>query len=344
MADFDIKCVFCQQTPEEVVETNCCQNIFCWSCILDRKICKCGSIINIDKVAVVQELQDILDQNTLDYCKNVGCNYTGSRNALREHNNTCEYRAIACPVNPKCGTFVYRDLEEHNSVCPSAIVTCEYCERTDMRQYLAKHTCPESLVDCVCGEKVKIRYLGSHKESFCRETIIFCPYSKYGCHYSDTRADVNVHLSENQNEHLQMLDSYNYQKDQKIRQLTGQLNAPLPAQISRISKRVTQEIVTTVPESRLVKQGKNLIDRTTKAALFKLLFLFFLATLLPMKYFLVRFIFTAIVMRKVWVSLFGPAIRSARYSRSTYAAVEQMIYLILFVILTVLFAIYSKFL
>ena len=57
MEDFVIKCEFCQQTPFEVVESNCCSTIYCWNCILEKKICKCGSIINIEKVAVVPELQ-----------------------------------------------------------------------------------------------------------------------------------------------------------------------------------------------------------------------------------------------------------------------------------------------
>ena len=140
------------------------------------------------------------------------------------------------------------------------------------------------------------------------------------------------------------MENYDYKKEQEIKRLNAQINLPLSTQVCNVTKQVTRSVVTTIPESRLVKRGLHLVDNCRKETLFKILFFFFLATLLPMKFFLVRFIFTTIVMRKVWVVLFGPAIRSARYSRTCTAAVEQMIYLALFIILTVLFAFYSKFL
>jgi hypothetical protein len=311
---------------------------------LEKNVCKCGCIINIQKVAVVPELQAILDQNTLDYCMHVGCNFTTSRKAMREHHNVCEYRIVPCPSNQGCGSFLYCELDAHNAHCPFAFQSCEDCGRSEMRQYLDNHLCPERYVPCAgCGEQCKRKDSARHQD-MCPEAKINCPYTKYGCHFSDTRSNVNVHLNESQQEHLQILDSFNFQKDKKIRTLTNELNSPLPMQVSKLSKKVAHSIVSTVPESNLVKRGKYLVDHCSKATLFKILFLYFLATLLPMKYFLVRFIFTTIVMRKVWVTLFGPAIRAAKNSRCCSAAFEQMIYLALFVVLTVVFAFYSKFL
>jgi hypothetical protein len=339
-----IKCDFCYEVPREVVEAKCCSRIYCWNCIFDNSICKCGCIINSEQVVVVPELQQIIDDSVVDYCINVGCNYSGSGKQVREHKNVCEYRIVPCPADENCGSFAFRDLVSHSASCQYSYVSCEVCGSFNMRHLLKNHYCPEALVTCICGEEIKSRNLAMHKENFCTEAIIFCPYTNYGCPFTDTRTNVKNHLNEDQENHLQLLDSFTFQKEQQIRILNAQVNLPLATEVCNVTRKVGHRVISSIPESTLVKRGVYLVDNCTKETLFKILFFFFIATLLPMKYFIIRLFFTIVVMRRAWLALFAPSIRSARYSRSCCAAMEQMIYLALFAAISMLFFCYSRYL
>ena len=101
---------------------------------------------------------------------------------IREHVNNCEYRVVSCPSHADCGTFIFKNLVDHQEVCPYAFVNCE-CGQVVLRQQLMNHNnCPESLVDCKCGIQVKNRFMRDHL-FHCPEVIIDCPFAKYGCLY-----------------------------------------------------------------------------------------------------------------------------------------------------------------
>lgn len=57
-----------------------------------------------------------------------------------------------------------------------------------------------------CGNDVERELLARHLKDECHAMQLTCPYNKFGCTFTGSRAEYNKHLIEDTEEHVKMID------------------------------------------------------------------------------------------------------------------------------------------
>ncbi len=85
-------------------------------------------------------------------CKH--CGYASIFRNVLDHCKTCDEVIVEC-LNATCEIkFPRKDLEIHNSRCPMAIISCNFCGREFPRQEMQEHqsnSCVGKIVGCNFG-------------------------------------------------------------------------------------------------------------------------------------------------------------------------------------------------
>ncbi|CAE8645331.1 unnamed protein product [Polarella glacialis] len=178
-------CPICLEVCEDAVETPCCHNLFCYSCLLSKEhhiekcpICKrvlqAGSVCA--NVPVRRMISDLPCSCRLD-----GCDARGLRRRdLTQHEVQCGFLPVNCPHSSECAKLLRSQLDHHQAVecqyrptdcpmrcgstiplacieehlgrdCPRVLCGCEYCEAPVCRAELGDHirvACPLAIISC----------------------------------------------------------------------------------------------------------------------------------------------------------------------------------------------------
>ena len=136
-----------------------------------------------------------------------GCNWNGKIAEVEEHLIICEKVVVKC--TNACDVILPKsELGLHLTFsCMKRRVTCEHCNQYCMYKELTNHyqSCLDYQVPCPnnCNANLKQKLLDSHLELECPNTVVKCPYKKFGCRQEVFRRDLEEHKKTNQIEHLE---------------------------------------------------------------------------------------------------------------------------------------------
>jgi len=193
------------------------------------------------------------------YCKNyfqdAKCTWVGKLTERKIHLlHECEKEIVRCENSDECAIKIPRDqLQKHLNECPYRTVLCNYCRKYVNFNKLVLHykICENYPSECPnkCGEKISSNFINSHLELHCDNSIAECPYQIIGCEYYDLRKLLKVHLEENLEMHMKLLND----KIKNLQNITD-------AQSDEISKlKIENQIIRTE-----VLETKSLIEKNNQ--------------------------------------------------------------------------------
>jgi hypothetical protein len=208
-------------------------------------------------------VSEILDKQLIQ-CKNqtFHCEWVGKLADLNHHlDQTCTRQLVKCS-NLRCDANIFReDLSTHERYCEYRIISCPDCEvpiaYVDIKQH--QEECPKFKLPCPqeCGVLIERMNIAHHFEHDCLNTVVCCPFTKYGCLTKVTKRDLSAYLASNiDNHHLKMLNFLDKQEnklnthDFKLNELDEIINklrtdleelSKEQSNLSRISKKLTPD-------------------------------------------------------------------------------------------------------
>ena len=135
-----------------------------------------------------------------------GCEWNGMICEVEEHLNVCPEFVLQCQNS--CDVILPRkELDEHlKHLCMKRIVDCEHCHLSLMYKDLSQHhdMCVKFQLPCPnkCDMIVKRKQLNTHIDADCPNTVVDCPYRKFGCEREMKRCELEDHEKVNKIVHL----------------------------------------------------------------------------------------------------------------------------------------------
>lgn len=137
-----------------------------------------------------------------------GCPEVLSLKGKESHENNCEFRFKKCPFSNECPLIRAHEYLNHLKTCNSRPLQCEHCGEFFKNLEEHKSVCPLNMTTCEdCEQEIFLGDLQTHKRSDCPDTLISCPYQEQGCKSMVKRKDIPVHLKENSHDHLSLVVS-----------------------------------------------------------------------------------------------------------------------------------------
>ena len=136
-----------------------------------------------------------------------GCVWNGMVCGVQEHLNMCPEVVVKCKNT--CDVILPRkELEEHlKHLCMKRMVECDHCHFSLMYRDLSQHydVCLEVQLSCPneCDVIVKRKLLSTHIDTDCPNSVVECPYGKFGCEEMMKRCELEDHKRVNEIVHLQ---------------------------------------------------------------------------------------------------------------------------------------------
>jgi len=216
-------CCICKQIPHNVVESDCCNSLFCWDCVVKTPSRECPSCIQTldpelckENLAIKKIISGIVVNCTFN-----GCSDSFPVSERVAHEGVCRYRPVLCPNSELCGIIDQENLSRHLILCSHRRVTCNLCEAVVVYSAMQAHladACEENDVECPneCHELGLVRKdLGEHLANLCGNSEIECPFSQYGCDAKRRRGDMDAHITENISFHVRLIsDAFKSQQSQ----------------------------------------------------------------------------------------------------------------------------------
>ena len=202
----ELKCPICLELVNDAKQTFC-GHVFCAGCIktLNRcPVCKAECQIFPDNRAMRQI------RNLQVKCLNSkqGCEWQGDLGECDDHmTSKCSFEVIPCPF--ECGVRVQRHkMKDHaDKDCKLRPFPCRHCGREGVFALITTShytTCTSFPLPCPagCGETVK-RGDMKHHLATCEEELVACEYLQIGCDSVIKRKDLNKHLQDEKEGHLE---------------------------------------------------------------------------------------------------------------------------------------------
>ena len=211
-----LECEICLDILSDPVQTSCCGQGYCKSCIDQVKNSVCPHCREILKVFPDKKCLRFI--NTLKikcpYHTEDKCQWKGSSSALKDHLKLCGIKPITCSLG--CGKqFEKRFKEVHMKYfCNLRKIPCTYCRKQIMKKDIAKHheECPKMPLLCPnkCPSKEEIiREKMKDHIKICPDQVVMCKYFEFGCLEKEIkRKDYDRHLSLGMEKHLHLVAEY----------------------------------------------------------------------------------------------------------------------------------------
>ncbi|GAB1608488.1 TNF receptor-associated factor 6-like isoform X2 [Argonauta hians] len=214
LPDQKYECPICLLILCEPIQTECGHR-FCKSCI-DRWLKEGNSKCPIDNSNVEQDQmfrdnfvkREILSMKVHCPCSKNGCKVVLELNIIEEHQETCPFKSVECPLN--CGDFILeKNMSHHKEIeCPKRNITCTSCLETLIFDKYSEHegVCPKQLVPCsFCKENIFRISIPDHIAIKCPNATIKCSFNIFGCNKEIERQKMDKHMKSNVQKHLQLL-------------------------------------------------------------------------------------------------------------------------------------------
>ena len=195
-------------------------------------------------------------------CRNKlpGCEWVGELGELDNHlkigsvKGPCLFVSVECPL--KCDKHIQRcNLEEHkSSKCVKRPFTCKYCEYEATYELVANEhwlQCqkyPEKCPNECSEDDIERQFLQRHLDEECPLQEMECKFSYAGCPAKMKRREIQKHMDESKDEHLENVGNYGKTMNLQLQALSVAITkiAPQPIfvpppefTIDRFAKRKT---------------------------------------------------------------------------------------------------------
>ena len=149
-----------------------------------------------------------------------GCKWVGELGELDSHlkigsvKGPCRFVSVECPL--KCDKHIQRcNLEEHkSSECVKRLFTCEYCEYeatyelVTNEHWLQCQKYPEKCPNECSEDNIERQFLQRHLDEECPLQEVECKFSYAGCPVKMKRREIQKHMDESKDEHLENVGNY----------------------------------------------------------------------------------------------------------------------------------------
>ena len=152
-----------------------------------------------------------------------GCKWNGMIREVEEHLNVCPEFVLQC-LNSCDVILPKKELDEHlKHLCTKRIVDCEHCHLSLMYKDISQHydVCLEFQLPCPnkCDMIVKRKQLNTHIGTDCLNTVVDCPYRKFGCEREMKRCELEDHEKVNEILHLQFTTLFTVSKMEEMEKI-----------------------------------------------------------------------------------------------------------------------------
>lgn len=215
-------CCICHKIPSNVVESACCNSLFCWDCIVEPKSRECPSCQSqLDPATCTENLavKKIIDSISVS-CVFPGCGEKITVAERSAHEATCPNGRTLCPNSELCGILERSQLASHLVVCQYRRIQCHMCEVPLLLLNLQDHLdtdCTEVVTECpnLCPTKMVRKNVAQHIATVCPFSETECPFSTYGCTAKPRRSHVEAHISDDVAFHVKLISTaFNAQQTQ----------------------------------------------------------------------------------------------------------------------------------
>ena len=201
----DLKCPICLELVYEPVLTSC-GHLFCQRCVRDQTKCPTCR----DELQCMRNQRDERKVKGLKVkCPNwkKGCKWQGDLGDTAQHRGTnCQMEAILCPTG--CKEKILRAcLKKHAESCPQRAYKCPHCQfaGTFVNVTTTHFTlCEEFPLGCLAGcRSFHSRGKMAIHLTTCAEELVPCKYASIGCDEVIKRKDLQTHLRDKKDFHLE---------------------------------------------------------------------------------------------------------------------------------------------
>ena len=201
----DLKCLICLELVYEPVLTSC-GHLFCQRCVRRRTKCPACQ----DKLQCMRNQRDERRVKGLKVkCPNweKGCEWQGDLGDTAQHRGTkCQMEAILCPTG--CKEKILRGyLKGHAGICPQRAYKCPHCQfEGTFTNVTTTHftVCKEFPLGCLAGcRSFHSRDKMANHLTSCAEELVPCKYASIGCDEMIRRKDLQTHLQDKKDYHLE---------------------------------------------------------------------------------------------------------------------------------------------
>ena len=202
----ELKCPICLELVNDAKQTSC-GHVFCARCI---------KILNQCPVCRVK-CQIFADNRTMRQVRNLqvkclnskrGCKWQGDLGECDDHmTSKCSFEVIPCPLD--CGVRGQRHkIKDHaDKECKLRPLPCPHCGRNGVFELITTShytICTSFPLPCPAGcRKTVKRGDMKHHLATCEEELVACEYSQMGCDLVIKRKDLNKHLQDEKDGHME---------------------------------------------------------------------------------------------------------------------------------------------
>lgn len=224
----ELTCPICTEIVEDPLQTSC-GHLFCEKChrksnnpLSTRRVVRASTsythcpVCRQQHTTTKDNFNDRRAKSLQVRCRNHedGCKWVGTladEEGHRKKKNGCEFESICCPHQRCLASVMRRDMNQHAKLeCPFRPYHCEYCNLSGTynsitgphykkcKKYPVK--CPNNCtIETLPREEVE-----KHKKEDCPLQQVPCRYKRIGCTEQVRRQDLEHHLEEKEDSHLQL--------------------------------------------------------------------------------------------------------------------------------------------
>lgn len=193
-----------------------CGHIFCFDCInpwiIKYKKCPiCNEIVGDPIKNTLQKsyLVNNIIMKLIIKCHNEKCKWFDNWSKLMDHLKMCPFENINCSMKQCNEQFERQNYEKHSLTCQFRVLPCNLCNdniQHDLYQNHQENECKMSLIKCnQCQNNIYRKDIYSHYE-ICQLMVISCKYYYLGCDFKTQRINMENHVDENAQYHLNLFD------------------------------------------------------------------------------------------------------------------------------------------
>ena len=201
----DLKCPICLELVYEPVLTSC-GHLFCQRCVRDQTKCPTCR----DELQCMRNQRDERRVKGLKVkCPNLeeGCRWQGELGYTAQHRRTnCQMETVSCPRGGN-ESIARGHLKEHGKSCTQRTYKCSFCQFEDTFIKVTRvhfTVCEEFCLNCPakCGKLQSRKKMAEHL-TVCTEELVSCKYASIGCAEVIKRKDLQTHLRNKKDYHLE---------------------------------------------------------------------------------------------------------------------------------------------
>ncbi|XP_066980172.1 TNF receptor-associated factor 6-like [Macrobrachium rosenbergii] len=259
--DSKYECAICLLGLRSPMQTTCGHR-FCKDCIfncLSESSSRCPvdntPLLESDLFADSCAEREILQLKVK--CPNhaLGCSTVVDLMYIEHHTQACSCQPVMCP-NECSATVLQKELEQHlTSQCILRVTRCALCDQpfTFNQEQLHLLSCSRVTVTCeMCGAMMPRGEVPSHTTESCPRVVVACTFAEHGCHHKMTRSDLDQHMEQAIQYHLQLLSSANKKMNAFVSDLSrtvGLIQSPYGNFSRQPSLRSQMSATSPIPEN-----------------------------------------------------------------------------------------------